>query len=208
MKRTRTLALTGLMAAGGFTLSACDNPADHVRIEHPGKATDAYAYQSLQDCLAKDEVPDDVCQKAEKNAADDSAKAARYDQQSTCEDVYGPGQCVPRQYANNGGGGSFWGPLITGFVVGRMMDGGWGGRGLYRDWRSGGYYTVGGGRVWTDYSTGRSRIGAGSFNAPTEFHGPPKTISRAGVISRGGFGGRMSGRSYGGGFGGGHGFGG
>ncbi len=191
MKRTKQLVLTSLMAAGGVSLTACDGPADNVRIDHPGKSTDAYAYQSLEECKSKDEVPDSVCETAEKNALEDDRKAAKYDSQSTCEDVYGEGQCVPRQYAG-GGGGSFWGPLITGFVVGRMLDGGWGGRGMYRDWRDGGYYTANGGRVWTDYSTGRTRIGQRGFDPPDAISGPSKVRTRASVISRGGFGGRMS----------------
>lgn len=198
MKRTRKLALTTLMAAGGVTLTACgDNAGDHVRIEHPGKATDAYAYQSLQECKDKNEVPDSACEAAEKNAAADDAKTASWNNQASCEDVYGQGQCVPRAAAN--GQGSIWGPLLTGFVVGRMLDGGWGGRGLYRDWRDGGYYTAGGGRVWTDYSTGRTRIEQRGFEPPDAYHGPPKMQTRSSVISRGGFGGRMSSRSYGGG---------
>ena len=66
MKRTRKLALTSLMAMGGVSLTACDNnPA--VSIDH-GKQVDAYAYASLQDCLAKDEVPDSACETAQKNA--------------------------------------------------------------------------------------------------------------------------------------------
>jgi uncharacterized protein YgiB involved in biofilm formation len=200
MKRTRTLALTGLMAAGGVSLTACgDNPADNVRIEHPGKSVDAYAYQSLAECKAKNEVPDEVCDKAEQDALADDKKAARWNDQSSCEDVYGQGQCVPRQHAN--GGGSIWGPLITGFVVGRMLDGGWGGRGYYRDWRDGGFYTASGGRMWTDYSTGRTRVAARGFDTP-DVVAPPRTMSRTGAISRGGFGGRMSSRGYGGGRGG------
>lgn len=207
MKRTRKLALTGLMAVGGMSLTACgDQAADNVRIDNPGPAVDAYTYASLQECKDKNEIPDSACETAEKNAKDDETKAAKYNEQASCEDVYGPGQCVPRGY-NNNGGGSFWGPLITGFVVGRMLDGGWGGRGMYRDWRDGGYYTSSGGRIFTDYSTGRTRIGQNGFHAPDAIHTPTKTMSRASVISRGGFGGRSSsfGRS---GFGGGHGFGG
>lgn len=197
MKRTRRLTLTTLMAAGGVSLTACgDSPADTVRIENPGRSVDAWTYQSLQECLDKNEVPDDACQTAEKAALDDQAKAPRYDNQTTCEDVYGPGQCVPRSQAN---GGSFWGPLITGFIVGRMLDGGgWGGRGLYRDWRDGGFYTSSGGRVWTDYSTGRTRIGSRGFDPPDLYTPPAKMQTRSSVISRGGFGGRMSERSFGG----------
>lgn len=200
MKRSRKLALTTAMAAGGVSLVACgDGGYDNVRIEHPGKSTEAFAYQSLDECRAKNEVPDAACESAEKSALADDEKSASWDDKASCEDVYGPGQCVPRQAAN--GHGSFWGPLITGFVVGRMLDGGWGGRGLYRDWRDGGYYTAGGGRVWTDYSTGRARVSQQSFDAP-KVYAPPKEMSRASVISRGGFGGRMSSRSYGGHWGG------
>lgn len=205
MKRTRKLALTSLMAIGGVSLTACgDNTPDNVRIENAGPAVDAYTYASLQECKDKNEIPDAACETAEKTAKADETKAAKYNEQKTCEDVYGPGQCVPRGY-NSGGNGSFWGPLITGFVVGRMLDGGFQGRGMYRDWRDGGYYTSSGGRVFTDYSTGRTRLGSRGFDAP-DVAGPTKTMSRGSVISRGGFGGRSSARSSFGG--GGHGFGG
>jgi uncharacterized protein YgiB involved in biofilm formation len=195
MKRSRTLSLT-LMASGGLALSACDGSADNVRIEHPGPSTDAYAYQSLAECKAANEVPDEACEKAEKAALQDDQKSATWDDQKSCEDVYGEGQCVPRQAAN--GGGSFWGPLIAGFVVGRMMDGGWGGRGYYRDWRNDRYYTAGGAPIWRDYTTGRTRVAARGFDAPDRI-APPKVQTRTSVLSRGGFGGRMSARSYGGG---------
>ncbi len=193
MKRTRKLTLTGLMAMGGVSLTACgDDPSALAQ----DKAVDAFAYQSLQDCKDKNEVPDTACETAEKKAADEGNADAKYGEQKSCEDVYGPGQCVPRGAAS--GGQSFWGPLLTGFVVGRMLDGAWGGGGMYRDWRGGGYYTRGG-PVQTDYSTGRTRVGASSFDPPDKIGGPPKMQTRTSVVSRGGFGGRMSGRSYGGG---------
>jgi uncharacterized protein YgiB involved in biofilm formation len=196
MKRTRRLTLTTLMAAGGVSLTACgDNVADNVRIENPGKSVDAWAYQSLQECKDKNEVPDDACDKAQTAALEDEKKGPKYDAQSTCEDVYGPGQCVPRSQAG-GGGGSFWGPLVTGFIVGQMLDGGWGGRGMYRDYRDGGFYSTSGGRVWTDYSSGRTRIGSRGFDAPDVYNTPTKVQTRTSVVSRGGFGGRMSARSH------------
>lgn len=187
------------MAAGGLSLVACgDQGYDNVRIEHPGRSAEAYAYQSLQECKDKGEVPVEACEKAETVALAEQDKSERFDDRTTCEDVYGPGQCVPRS-AVGSGHGSFWGPLITGFVVGRMLDGGWGGRGLYRDWRGGGYYTMGGGRVWTDYATGRTRLSGPAYRSPDMIHVPSKEMSRASVISRGGFGGRMSSRGFGGG---------
>jgi uncharacterized protein YgiB involved in biofilm formation len=195
MKRTRRLTLTTLMAAGGMSLTACgDSPADNVAIENPGKTVDAWAYASLQECKDKNEVPDDACDTAQKAALADETKGPKYDQQATCEEVYGPGQCVPRSQA--GGSGSFWGPLVTGFIVGQMLDGGgWGGRGMYRNHRDGGFYTTSGGRVWTDYSTGRTRVGSRGFDPPAAI-APQKVQTRSSVISRGGFGGRMSSRSY------------
>lgn len=197
MKRSRKLVLTTLMAAGGVSLTACgDNPADNVRIDQ-GPSTEAYTYTSVQACKDENKVPDDACDAAEKKSKDDQNAEARYADSKTCEDVYGAGQCVPRSSAS--GGGSIWGPLVAGFVVGRMMDGGWGGRGMYRDYRDGGYYSAGGGRVWTDYSTGGSRIGQRGFDTPDVVRPPEKAMTRSSVISRGGFGGRMSARSYSGG---------
>jgi uncharacterized protein YgiB involved in biofilm formation len=194
MKRTRRLSLTTLMAAGGVSLVACgDGPTDNVQIENQGKAVDAWAYQSLQECKDKNEIPDEACDTAQKAALADEGKGPKYDEKATCEDIYGPGQCVPRSASS--GSGSFWGPLVAGFVVGRMLDGGWGGRGMYRDYRDGGFYSTSGGRVWTDYSTGRTRIGQRGFDPP-EALGPQKVQTRSSVISRGGFGGRMSSRSY------------
>ena len=49
-----------------------------------------------------------------------------------------------------------------------MLDGSWGGRGLYRDWRDGGLYTANGDRVWTDYMTGKTRIGRRSLETPAQ----------------------------------------
>lgn len=193
MKRTRKLALTGLMAMGGVSLTACgDQPS--VTIADQGPKADAHAYQSLLECKDKNEVPDDACDAAVKAADEEQAADARYGDSKTCEDVYGPGQCVPRSQA---GGGSIWGPLATGFIVGQMMNGGWGGGGMYRDYRSGGYYGRGG-PITTDYATGRTQVSQKSFDSPAAM-APAKTMSRASVVSRGGFGGRMSSRSYGGG---------
>jgi len=187
MKRTRKLALTGLMAIGGVSLTACgDQP--NVSIADQGQTVDAYTYQSLQECKDKNDVPDDACDTGMKKAKDEEASEAKYADNKTCEDVYGPGQCVPRSSAGNG---SFWGPLVTGFVVGQMMNGGWGGGGLYRDYRNGGYYSRGGGPLMTDYSTGRTRIGSRSFDPPDTFRPPERMQTRSSVISRGGFGGRM-----------------
>jgi uncharacterized protein YgiB involved in biofilm formation len=201
MKRSRTLVMTGLMAAAGVSLTACDSAADWDAAQNPadrGPSTDVFAYRTLEGCKKADEIPDEACDSGWAAAQKEQAEGApRYDKQATCEEVYGAGQCVPRSSAQ----GSFWGPLITGFVVGRMLDnmgGGWRGAGLYRDGRDGGYYTGYGGRVWTDYSTGRTRTSVRALDPPDSVkYAPPKVQTRTSVVSRGGFGGRMGGH-YGG----------
>lgn len=207
LKRSRRLTLTTLMAGASVSLTACggdyDTPRSAQWEDRPaleqGAPTDAFAYASLDQCLQANDMPDDACRTAAKTAEEDGANSApRFDQQASCEDVYGAGQCVPRSQAN--GQGSFFTPLLTGFIVGQMMNGGWRGTGLYRDNRDGGFYTPYGGRAWRDYSTGRTKIGANSLDPPASYKAiPPKVQTRASVISRGGFGGRMSSQSYGGG---------
>jgi uncharacterized protein YgiB involved in biofilm formation len=60
--------------------------------------------------------------------------APKFNDQQSCEERYGVDQCVPR---NQAGGGSFFTPLLTGFIVGQALSnlggGGYGGRALYRD---------------------------------------------------------------------------
>jgi len=192
MKRTRKLALTSLMAAGGVSLTACDGGAgDIVRVEGPEPAIDAYAYQTMPECEKKDDVPDSACATAAWQAVEDDRRTASWTDQASCEGVYGRGQCDPHAQP---GGSSLWGPYVSGFLVGRMSDGAWGGRGLYRDWRDGGFYTAGGGRVWTNYATGRIRIATRSLGAPDVIRPPEKILTGCPVISRRGFGGRVSAR--------------
>jgi uncharacterized protein YgiB involved in biofilm formation len=208
LMRSRRLVMTSLMAGASVSLTACDNPApanwsagNAARpVAEQGAPVDAFAYRTLDGCKRADEIPDDQCETAYKAAlADEGTSAPRYDARATCEEVYGAGQCVPRSAQ----GGSFWGPLVTGFVVGRMLDGGWRGTGLYRDGRDGGYYTGYGGRLDQDFRTGRTRIGSNGIDPPAAIkQAPPKIQTRTSVLSRGGFGGRMSASSSSGRWGG------
>ena len=199
MKRSTSLTLTA-MAGAGLTLSACDQHA-----LPPPQPVQAVAYASLDQCKLSKEVPAAECDKAFAAArADDGAHAPRYAERSTCEDTYGPGNCVPR---GSGGNGSFFTPLLTGFVIGRMLDGGgqpyYRGTGLYRD-NGGGYVTGFGGHLDRDYRTGRTSIDRRSIDPPAAIReAPPRVQTRTSVVSRGGFGGGS--RSFGGSS---HGFGG
>jgi uncharacterized protein YgiB involved in biofilm formation len=204
LKRSRRLVMTTVIAGAGISLAACDQPgasADWnspptVQIEQ-GAPVNAYTYASLAGCKAAKEVPDEACEQAAKTAiADQDKSAPRYAERSTCEGVYGAGQCVPNSQS---GQGSFFTPLLTGFVIGQLMNGGYRGAALFRDQRDGGLYTGYGGRVYSDFATGRARIGANGLDPPDAIRqAPPKIQTRTSVLSRGGFGGRMSAQSYGG----------
>ncbi|WP_411286361.1 DUF1190 domain-containing protein [Phenylobacterium sp.] len=189
MKRSKSVVLTSIMASGGLTLAACDatplgaasstwlNPPAAVATQKP----EGRSYASLDACRAANEAPDDQCATA---LAEAEAQAPKFSDQQSCEERYGVDQCVPR----NQGGGSFFTPLLTGFLVGQALNN-FGGRGYYGnrfDNRDGGYYGSGG-RGGRDYVTGRS----------DRYEAPARAQSRSSVISRGGFGGG-GGRGYGG----------
>jgi uncharacterized protein YgiB involved in biofilm formation len=140
-------------------------------------------YPTLQACRDADVVPNSECDTAFNQA---QAQAPRFADRQTCEERYGVDQCVPR---NQAGGGSFFMPLLTGFVVGQALNN-VGNRGYYgmqyAGRYAGGYY--GGYQGGRDYVTGR---------APDAYDAPARVQSRSSVISRGGFGGG-GGRGYGG----------
>lgn len=185
MKRSRSIVLTTLMAGTGVSLTACDG-AD------TGKQVDALSYASVAECRAAAVVPAEQCQAAYTEAQKaDGQTAPRFADRQTCEEQHGADQCVPR----SSNGGSFFTPLLTGFIVGQALNnvGRYRGAPMYRD-RNGDYYNGAGGRVSRDYVTGRSKVGSEAFNPAAR--APARVQSRSSVISRGGFGG--GGRGYGG----------
>lgn len=195
--RSSSLALTGLMAGTAISVSACDGtPAATQWGDAPPAASrevEAKTYASLDDCKKSGDMTAAQCDTAYAQAQKDSAaNAPKFGDQQSCEERYGVDQCVPR---NNGGGGSFFTPLLTGFIVGQALNnlgGGYHGAPMYRD-RNGTYYGGGGYPLSRDYVTGRTRVRTDTFTAP-EMRAPTRVQSRSSVISRGGFGG--SGRSF------------
>jgi len=185
MKRSRSIVLTTLMAGTGVSLTACE--ADG------GKPVDAVSYTSVAECRAAGAIPASECDTAYAQAVQaNDANAPKFGDRQTCEEQYGVAQCVPR---NNG---SFFTPLLTGFIVGQALNnlgGGYRGAPMYRD-RNGDYYGGAGGRINRDYVTGRTRIGSDAFNPAAR--APTRVQSRSAVISRGGFGGGFGSRGFGG----------
>lgn len=184
MKRSQSIVLTTLMAGTGLSLSACEGPAD--------TPVDARSYTSVAECRTAGAIPADQCEAAYAQAQKaNEQNAPRFEDRRSCEEQFGTAQCTPH---NNG---SFFTPLLTGFIVGQMLGGGGGYRGapMYRD-RDGYYYGGGGSRISRDYVTGRTQVGSSAFNPAAR--APARVQSRSAVISRGGFGGGFGGGGFGG----------
>lgn len=196
--RSSGLVLTGLMAGTAMSISACDGSPAATQWGDPPAATrevEAKTFASLDECKSSGDMTAAQCETAYAEAQKASAEnAPKFSDQQSCEERYGVDQCVPR---NSQGGGSFFTPLLTGFIVGQAlsnMGGGYRGAPMYRD-REGTYYGGSGYPLSRDYVTGRTRVRSDSFDAPSA-QAPTRVQSRSSVISRGGFGG--SGRSFGG----------
>ncbi|WP_052689634.1 DUF1190 domain-containing protein [Brevundimonas sp. KM4] len=189
LKRSRVLHVSSLMATASFSLAACGSPQRVPALE----PEPTLAYQSLDECKAANDIPDNECDAALAKAQQEAAKTApRYATREECEGQWGPSQCQP-----NNNGGSFFTPLLTGFIVGQMLNGGGyrGGGPLYRDREgqlSNGY---GGGYAYRDYRTGKTLTNAREHGDVAR-QAPTRVQSRTTVVSRGGFGG--GGRGYGG----------
>ncbi len=120
MKRSRNFRpLTiGLIGASAFALAACKDETEQ-----------ATAYPDLSACLADASrgsapVTEEQCRVAYAQALDaNSTTAPKYDALAACEEQHGAGNC--QQAENPGGsGGSIFLPLVTGFLLGKMLGGG------------------------------------------------------------------------------------
>lgn len=192
-KRSRTVVLTTLTAFGAAaSLTACEGDIDESRLSEQqyGKAVTAFPYQSLAECKIDDKVPDAECEAAERTAREQNALGApRFESRALCEEEFGVGNC---NGGTNSGGGSFFTPLLTGFVIGQMLDGGSRYRysPMYRSRRQDVYYTGGGaGGGWLYRSGGGYRVGNQALAPPVA---TPRVQTRSSVVSRGGFGGRAA----------------
>jgi uncharacterized protein YgiB involved in biofilm formation len=190
LKRSRTLHVSSLMATVSFSMAACGSPPSAAPAPAPEPAL---AYTSVAECQAANDIPDADCDAAYAEAQRQAAETApRYATREECEGQWGPEQCRPL----NHGGGSFFGPLATGFIIGQLLNGGYRGGGpLYRG-RDGQYSNgYGGGYLSRDYRTGRTITNARD-HTPEARQAPTRVQSRTTVVSRGGFGG--GGRGFGG----------
>jgi len=75
---------------------------------------DTKLYKDVAAC--SQDHPADECQKAFDAAKAQEDKAPKFSSSQSCEQVYGPGQCVPR-----GSDGGF-SPFMTGFLLGHILS--------------------------------------------------------------------------------------
>jgi uncharacterized protein YgiB involved in biofilm formation len=203
-RRKRSIA-AGLTAAGAVAmLSGCDGDADQPQF---GPKTEVAAFQSVQQCVDSGDYDRATCTAAQQKAFNEDQKAApRFDSKNLCEDQFGAAQCLQRSE----GGQSFFTPLLTGFLIGQLLNNNssryqYGG--LYRSNRDNGWYTPSGAYLSNGGVGGRNyryEVGQKAITTPVTTQ---RIQTRSSVVSRGGFGGRVSARSSGG-WGGGRSFGG
>lgn len=172
-----------------------------------------YTFTSLDECVTSALFTEAECRELAQSAL---AQSPRFANKEECEAQFGVGACegAPVQGTENAarqgngttvrqGSGSYWMPMMMGFMAGRFLGGGGmmqGSQGLYRDpnqdqqqsTRS--FRTAGGERVQTD-AAGRVANPTPRMTQSMQHNAKP-AMSRTGTGSRGGFSG---GSSFGGG---------
>lgn len=191
-RRMRSAA-AGLTAIGSAAiLSGCDPSPEQLSRQQFGAPTEVAAFTSVTECVASGDYNRQQCEDAQRTANNDDNRAApRFADQDVCEKQFGSGSCLVRTEGNQ----SFFTPLLTGFLIGQLANGG-GYRygGLYRDRRDDRYYTGSGAWLYNGGYGGRGyryQVGSRAITTPVT---TSRIQTRSSVVSRGGFGGRASSR--------------
>jgi uncharacterized protein YgiB involved in biofilm formation len=163
-------------------LSACDDhtPPRAAQAGVPQGQQQQTVYRNLDACLAQAKDMDGVqaCRDGYAQAMEKMAEAPKYETQATCEDVYGPGACVPRSSVVHDGGGWF-----VPYMMGYMIGGGFG--------HSYSYYPVYVDRYGSTFAGGYGGNRTTIINAPSWNGGAPAAAAAhtsSSSVVRGGFG--------------------
>ncbi|MEA9390463.1 DUF1190 family protein [Acerihabitans sp. TG2] len=117
--RTYRMAPVALAVSAVFMLAGCEKSDQNVSL-----------YQNSDDCTRANPSMSAQCTTAFNNAQKEAAKTApKYATREDCIAEFGEGQCTqaPAQAgmgAQSQQSGSFWMPLMAGYMMGRMMGGG------------------------------------------------------------------------------------
>lgn len=123
----RHLTPVALAVTAVFMLAGCEQSDESVSL-----------YQNAGDCSSANPGKSEQCTTAFNNAKKEAEKTApKYATREDCVAEFGEGQCqqTPAQAgvgttnnAESQQSGSFWMPLMAGYMMGRMMGGGFGGQ--------------------------------------------------------------------------------
>lgn len=109
----RHLTPVALAVSAVFLLAGCEQSDETVSM-----------YQNADDCSKANPGQSAQCTTAFNNAKQEAEKTApKYASREECVAEFGEGQCQ-QSAAQASTGGSFWMPLMAGYMMGRMMSGG------------------------------------------------------------------------------------
>ncbi|VTN11788.1 Protein of uncharacterised function (DUF1190) [Raoultella terrigena] len=121
----RHLTPVALAVTAVFMLAGCEKTDETVSL-----------YQNADDCSAANPGKGAECTTAFNNATKEAERTApKYATREDCVAEFGEGQCqqtpaqagvAPENQAQAQSSGSFWMPLMAGYMMGRMMGGGMG----------------------------------------------------------------------------------
>ena len=180
----RHLTPVALAVTAVFMLAGCEKTDETVSL-----------YQNADDCSAANPGKSAECTTAFNNAQKEAVRTApKYATREDCVAEFGEGQCqqtpaqagvAPENQAQAQSSGSFWMPLMAGYMMGRMMGGGMGAQQpLFSSKNPAspayGQYTDAGGKSYGAAQPGRTMTVPKTAMAPK-----PATTS---TVTRGGFG--------------------
>ena len=109
--RQRPVLALGTIAASAFLLSGCGDEAPTDKV-----------FSSVDQCVSSG-MDREVCQVAYQDAIKGHLdNAPRFDAKAACEAEYGDSQCIEQHGNSNSGGGSFFTPFLTGYLVSSAVN--------------------------------------------------------------------------------------
>lgn len=177
--RSYRVAPVALAVSAVFMLAGCEKADENVSL-----------YQNADDCSRANPSMSDQCTTAYNSALQEAAKTApKYATREDCVAEFGEEQCTqaPAQAgmaAQPQQSGSFWMPLMAGYMMGRMMGGGYAQQPLFTSKSAtspaNGKFVDATGKNYGSATTGRS------MTVPKTALAPKPAVTN--TITRGGFG--------------------
>lgn len=197
MKRSKSINLTSMRKQE----TVCDTNKPSAIIRHPVKVAVAATlsvtgcssgteetdvFRSLEDCNASNPGQEETCQMAYDNSQKEAERTApKYSSLRDCEDEFGYDRC--RRHSSSG----VFMPMMAGFMIGRMLDGGYNRHSpMFTSYsRHSPYYGNWVGADGRDYG---SRYNSKVYTKKSTFEKKPTATK---TMSRGGFGSRAAAKS-------------